>query len=80
MKAINLSPEAMKIVNDLCDPSELDARISALEEAEDELQKIAYDMDANDGYRVYCVAYTLKIYKNEYVKLKSLLTDGNQGI
>ena len=72
-KAINLSPEALELVNQLCDPLSLDDKIRALETAEDRLQQAAYEKEAEDGFVLYDVAYTIKIYRKELTKLKTLI-------
>lgn len=72
-KAINLSPEALELVNQLCDPEALGDKIRTLEAAEEKLQETAYEAEEKEGYVLYDVAYTIKIYKKELVKLKSLI-------
>lgn len=77
MSAINLSPEAVAILNKICEPSHLEDTITTLESAEDSLQKQAYDYD-NEAIGLYTVAYQLKLFKNELIKLKTLLENGEE--
>ena len=72
MSAINLSPKAVEMVNELCEPSHLEDTIVILESAEDSLQKQAYDCD-DEAKSLYTVAYQLKLFKNELKKLKTIL-------
>ena len=77
MRIINLSPEAVELVNQLCEPSNLEEKINVLDAAEEQLQKLAYENDnSQDGYNLYDLAYTLKIFNKDLQKLKSLLEDG----
>ena len=77
MSIINLSPEAVELVNQLCEPCNLEEKINVLDAAEEQLQKLAYENDnSQDGYNLYDLAYTLKIFNKDLQKLKSLLEDG----
>lgn len=77
MGIINLSSEAVELVNQLCEPSSLEDKINVLDAAEEQLQKLAYENDnSQDGYNLYDLAYTLKIFNKDLQKLKSLLEDG----
>ena len=77
MSIINLSPEAVELVNQLCEPSNLEEKINVLDAAEEQLQKLAYENDnSQDGYNLYDLAYTLKIFNKDLQKLKTLLEDG----
>lgn len=78
MKVINVCPEAMELVNQLCDPGNLEERIIVLNAAEEQLQQLAQQStDPTEGYNLYDIAYTLKQYKNNLNKLRDLLSDGN---
>lgn len=77
MSMINLSPEALELVNQICSPSSLEDTISTLESAEDALQKQAYEND-NEAIELYTVAYQLKLFKNNLIKLKKLLENGEE--
>lgn len=77
MSAINLSPEAVELLNQLCEPSYLEDTITTLESAEDSLQKQAYDYD-KEAIGLYTVAYQLKLFKNELKKLKRILENGEE--
>jgi hypothetical protein len=77
MSIINMKPEAVELVNRLCDPGNLEERIIAIEGAEDQLQKMAYDQsEPLIGYDLYEIAFTLKIYRKELQELKTLLENG----
>jgi len=81
MSAINLSPEAVELVNQLCDPDNLEDKITVLDIAEEQLQKLAYDEVDSDNQvnlNLYTVAYQVKMYKKDLLKLKKLLNDGNR--
>ena len=81
MSIINLSPEAVELVNQLCDPDNLEDKITVLDIAEEQLQKLAYDEVDSDNQvnlTLYTVAYQVKMYKKDLLKLKKLLNDGNR--
>lgn len=74
MSAINLSPEAVELVNRLCDPGNMEEQIVVLEAAEDQLQEMAFE--ENDGVKshiLYDVAFQLKSLKKSFVELKKEL-------
>lgn len=77
MGIINLSSEAVELVNQLCEPSNLEDKITVLDAAEEQLQQLACaEIEATAGYNLYDLAYTLKTYKKDMIKLKKLLEDG----
>ena len=81
MSIINLSPEAVELVNQLCDPDNLEDKITVLDIAEEQLQKLAYDEVDSDNQvnlNLYTVAYQVKMYKKDLLRLKKLLNDGNR--
>lgn len=81
MSIINLSSEAVELVNQLCDPENLEDKITVLDIAEEQLQKLAFDeVDSDDqvNLNLYTVAYQVKMYKKELTKLKTLLNDGKE--
>lgn len=81
MSIINLSPEAVELVNQLCDPDNLEDKITVLDIAEEQLQKLAYDEVDSDNQvnlNLYTVAYQVKMYKKDLLKLKKLLNNGNR--
>lgn len=81
MSAINLSPEAVELVNQLCDPDNLEDKITVLDIAEEQLQKLAYDEVDSDNQvnlNLYTVAYQVKMYKKDLLKLKKLLKNGKE--
>ncbi|MBR2290792.1 MAG: hypothetical protein IJ868_00560 [Prevotella sp.] len=77
MGIINLCPEAVELVNQLCEPGNLEDTIITLEAAEDSLQKQAYDYDS-EAISLYTVAYQLKLFKKDLIRLKTLLENGRE--
>ena len=71
MTAIGLTPEAVKAINNLCDETNLGAHIVHLGNAEDALQKAAYDDDSFSYMFRY--AYELKLLREEFVELQKIL-------
>lgn len=81
MSIINLSPEAVELVNQLCDPDNLEDKITVLDIAEEQLQKLAYDEVDSDNQvnlNLYTVAYQVKMYKKDLLKLKKLLKNDEE--
>lgn len=78
MSIINLKPEAVELLNQLCDSDNLESKIAVLDDAEERLQSMAYqETDKKEGYILYDIAYTIKTYKKDLSKLKTLIEDGN---
>lgn len=71
MSAISLTPEAVKALNALCEESSLKAHICHLGNAEDALQKAAYD-DDSFAY-MFRFAYELKQLREEFENLQEIL-------
>lgn len=69
--AIKLTPEAVQAVNELCDESNIALHICHLGNAEDALQKAAYDDDSFSYMFRY--AYELKQLRDEFMKLQEIL-------
>ena len=69
--AINLTPEAVQAVNELCDASHLDGNIVHLQNAEEALQKAAYEND--ELSYMYRFAYELKLLREEFERLEKIL-------
>jgi hypothetical protein len=81
MNIINLSSEALELVNQLCDPDNLEDKITVLDIAEEQLQKLAFDEVDSDNQvnlNLYTVAYQVKMYKKDLLKLKKLLKNGKE--
>jgi len=73
MSAIQLTPEVVQAVNDLCNASHLDGNIVRLQNAEEAMQKVAYnDMTGEQDY-LYRFAYELKLMREEFEKLEKIL-------
>lgn len=77
-KIINLSPEALEIVNQLLDEGHLEDTIVTLDGAEDSLQGHAYESDDPGAINLYSIAYQLKLLKNDFLKLKKILYNGRE--
>ena len=71
MNAIQLTPEAVKAINTLYEPGNLESHICHLGNAEDALQRAAYD-DDNFSY-MFRYAYELKQLRDEFVRLQEIL-------
>lgn len=68
---INLTPEAVQTVNELCDAGNLASHICHLGNAVEALQKAAYDDDSFSYMFRY--AYELKQLRDEFTKLQEIL-------
>ena len=76
-KLINLSPEALELVNAICDPDTLSGHIVTLQAAEDTLQEQAYgELDAQEGNNLFTVAYQVKLFRKDLTKLKRIIENG----
>lgn len=71
MTAINMTPEAVRAINALCEPGNLDSIIVHLGNAEDALQKAAYE-DEDLSY-MYRFAYELKLMRENFENLEKTL-------
>ena len=73
MNIKNITPEAEKAVSQLLDADDLNLTIVQLENAEQAMQKVAYeDRTGNHDY-LYCHAYELQLIRKELEKLEQLL-------
>ncbi len=71
MNTINLTPEAVEGVNRLLDAGHLSAKITHLDNAEEALQRAAYE---NEGLSyMYRFAYELKLIREELEQLENVL-------
>ena len=68
---IQLTPEAVQAVNELCNASSIDGKIVHLQNAEEALQKAAYEDD--DLFYMFRFAYELKLMREEFEKLERIL-------
>lgn len=75
-KVINLSPDALEIVNQMLDDGHLEDTILTLDGAEDGLQRHAYESDGPSAINLFNIAYQLKLLKKDFTKLKSILYNG----
>lgn len=71
--AINLTPENVKAINALCEAGNVDSIIVKLGNAEESLQKVAYeDMTGQQDY-LFRFAYDLKMIREQFEKLEKTL-------
>lgn len=70
-KPINMTPEAVQAVNALCEPGNLDAIIVHLSNAEEALQKAAYEND--ELSYMFRFAYDVKLIRLQIEKLEKTL-------
>ena len=76
-KAINLSPEAMELVNEIVSPSFLEDALETLNSAEESLSEQAYDAsEPVEGNNLFVVAYQVRLFSKKLSKLKNLLENG----
>lgn len=68
---INLTPEAVAAVNELCSADSLDGHIVHLGNAEDALQRAAYENE--ELSYMYRFAYELKLMREQFEKLEKIL-------
>jgi hypothetical protein len=80
MSIINLKPEGVELLNQLCRPSNLEEKITVLDSAEEQLQQLASSefTNAQTGYNLYDLAYTIKGYRKDLMKLKELMEDAEE--
>lgn len=71
MNIINLSPDALAAINSLLSARSICSNIVHLGNAEDALQKAAYEDD--DLSYMFRFAYELKLMREELIKLENLL-------
>ncbi|MBQ6188804.1 MAG: hypothetical protein IJK45_01360 [Bacteroidaceae bacterium] len=70
--AINLTPEAVEALNNLCDAGNVDSIIVKLGNAEESLQKVAYeDMTGQLDY-LFRFAYDLKTIRMTFENLEKI--------
>lgn len=73
MHTINLTPETVEAINALCEASNVDSIIVKLGNAEESLQKVAYeDMTGQQDY-LFRFAYDLKMIREQFEKLEKTL-------
>ena len=78
MSIINLKPEAVELLNQLCDPGNIEDTVMVLDSAEQQLQELAFgETNPVNGNSLFSLAFQVKSYKKDLMKLKALLQDGN---
>jgi hypothetical protein len=78
-KVINLSPEALEIVNEICGDEELECTIALLDNVEEQMQSLAFSEAASlETCTLYSMSYQLKTLKRKLSKLRGLLYYGRE--
>ena len=72
-KVINMTPEAVKAINDFCDPGELEIRAQLM----DELEGYFLEADDVDDHQARDYARALRLLKND-LNLLLVTTKGNE--
>lgn len=80
MSAINLTPEAVTLVNSLCNADNLADDIRLMEYVEDELQQAAYALMEDDkkALNLYTCSFQLKERRKKLQKLLELVGSGGE--
>lgn len=73
MKGINMTPEVVEILNDLCSDLELDDFIVNLGDAEYELQEAAENEGTEETNHLFRLAYHLKKKREKLERLEKAL-------
>lgn len=71
--AIKMTPEVVQAVNELCNQSNLSGKITRLLNAEDALQRVAYDDETGNQDYLFRFAYDLKQMREEFEQLEKIL-------
>lgn len=72
MKPISLTPEAVEALNNLCDAGELDSNIVKLQNAEEAMQKVAYEEFSGSLDYLFRFAYDLKTIRMTFENLEKI--------
>ena len=73
MNAIQMTPEVVQAVNELCAADNLNARIVHLQDAEDAIQKVAHEELTGRLDYLFRFAYELKLLRDQFEKLEKIL-------
>ena len=80
-KIINVSHEALGLINEITGPSYIEDELLVLDAAEEKLSRLAYDTaygaddDAHESNNLYTMAFQLRLYAKDLRKLVKLLKD-----
>lgn len=72
MNPISLTPEAVEALNNLCDAGELDSNIVKLQNAEEAMQKVAYEEVSGTLDYLFRFAYDLKTIRMTFENLEKI--------
>lgn len=72
MNPISLTPEAVEALNNLCDAGELDSNIVKLQNAEEAMQKVAYEEVSGSLDYLFRFAYDLKTIRMTFENLEKI--------
>ena len=73
MSAISMTPEVVTAVNELLEEYKVDDIIVKLKNAEETLQKTAYEDLTDERLYMFRYAYDLQLIREEFEKLEELL-------
>ena len=73
MSAISMTPEVVTAVNELLEDVNVDDIIVKLKNAEEALQKTAYEDLTDERLYMFRYAYDLQLIREEFEKLEKLL-------
>lgn len=71
--AIKMTPEVVQAVNELCNQSNLSGKITRLQNAEEALQKVAYNDETGRQDYLFRFAYDLKQMREDFEELEKIL-------
>lgn len=73
MSAISMTPEAVQAVNDVCSEGYVDHIIVHLQDAEEALEKMAYEEMSGEKDYLYRFAYELRLIRQKFENLEKTL-------
>ena len=71
--AIKMTPEVVQALNELCAQGNVSGSITRLQNAEEALQKMAYDDMSGALDYLYRFAYELKLMREQFENLENIL-------
>ena len=71
--AIKMTPEVVQAINELCGQSNLSGKITRLQNAEEALQKVAYNDETGRKDYLFRFAYDLKHMREDFEELEKIL-------
>ena len=78
-KIINAIPEALELINEIADPSNIEDTLATLDAAEEKLSELAYEAsEPAEGNNLFVIAYQVRLFSKKLSKLKNLLENGKE--